>query len=338
MDAGDDRAAPSGDDSGGPGTNDSGSGTDGGVDQEAGPPACSLIQVSTLTGTGAPGLTEGPGATAKFDGAEGITVGPDGTLYVADSNNKRVRKVLSDGTTSTYASGTSIFSAYRLGYRSGDIYLIDRTNDALLRITPGSPAVVGTVLQIGALAAVGTSPGGAIYVTQTQNCFIGKVTGTTSARFSGAAAATDCGSADGNSTTARFSQNIIDLGFDGPGTMYVVDAGNYRIRKVLELDGSVTTLAGSTKGHADGAGSAAKFESPTGVTVDTQTHVVYVADKTMIRAITKEGVVSTLVGSTSGFDDGSGCTAKFGDLRGITYYAGALYAVDVNRVRKIKLP
>lgn len=335
VDAGEDRATPTGDD-GGSNLPDSSGDTGGGADQEAGPPACSLIQVTTLTGTGAPGLTEGPGATAKFDGAEGITVGPDGTLFVADSNNKRVRKVLSDGTTSTFASGASIFSAYRLQYRSGDIYLIDRTNDALLRITPGAPPAIGTVLQIGALVAVGTSPGGSIYVTQTQNCYISKVNGAASALFSGDGAA--CGFADGTAAAARFSMSMLDIGFDGPGTMYVVDAGNFRIRKVSESDGSVTTLAGSTMGHVDGTGSAAKFEAPTGLTVDPQTHIVYVADRTTIRAITPAGVVTTLVGGAAGFDDGSGCSAKFGELHGITYYAGSLYAVDVNRVRKVKLP
>jgi hypothetical protein len=335
VDAGEDRATPGTDGAPNPDANIGDTG--GGQDQEAGPPACNLIQVSTLTGTGAPGLVEGPGATAKFDGSEGITAGPDGTLFVADSNNKRVRKVLSDGTTSTFAvDPVKILSAFRVAYRNGDIYMIDRTDDALRRITPGAPPQISTVIQIGALAAVGTSPAGSIYVSQTQNCYLSKVTGNTSALFSGDMVG--CGNADGAAAVARFSNNILDIGFDGSTAMYVVDAGNFRIRKVSEANGSVTTLAGSTQGHADGAGSAAKFEDPTALTVDPQSHIVYVADKTTIRAITPAGVVTTLLGSTSGFDDGSGCTAKFGDLRGITYYAGALYAVDVNRVRKVKLP
>lgn len=305
------------------------------VDASSDMPACSSIQVTTFSGTGAAGLAEGPGATAMFDGSEGITVIPDGTLYVADNGNKRIRKVLSDGTTSTYASGPNILSAYRLAYQSGDIYLIDVTNDALLRIT-GTPPTISTVLQIGAVIAVGASPGGAIYVTQNQNCYISKVNGAASELFAGGTV--DCGFADGPATSARFSMNMRDIAFDGASTMLVADTGNYRIRKVNEADGSVSTLAGSTMGHVDGTGSDAKFERPTGVTVDPQTHIVYVADNTTIRAITPNGVVSTLVGKTAGFDDGDGCSAKFGDLRGIAYYAGALYAVDVNRIRKVKLP
>lgn len=307
------------------------------VDESSDAIDCNQIEVSTLSGNGAAGLVEGPGATARFDGSEGIAVAPDGTLFVADNNNKSVRKVLSDGTTSTFASGPEIYSAYRLGYRSGEIYLIDRRNDALLRITGGSPSTNSIVLQIGALFAVGTSPGGDIYVTQTQNCAINKAMNpNTTAVFAGSA--TECGFADGPATVARFSTNIPDVAFDGVETMFVVDANNYRIRKISEVDGSVTTLAGSTKGYADGTGSRAKFEAPTGLAVDPQTGIVYVADKTRIRAITPEGVVSTLVGGTAGFDDGVGCNAKFGDLRGITYYAGSLYAVDVNRIRQVKLP
>ena len=325
-------------------TIDSGPGVDAAVedgakaDQEAGPPSCSAIQVTTLTGTGAPGLTEGPGATAKFDGAEGITVGPDGSLFVADSNNRRIRKVLSDGTTSTYASSATILSAFRLNYRSGDLYLIDRTNDALLRVVPGPPATASIVYQVGALAAVGASPSGTVYVTQTQNCYLTKMNAgiTAGALFSGDA--TLCGDADGNAATARYSMDVPDIGFDGAGTLFVVDAGNFRIRKVTEANGTASTLAGSTKGHVDGAGSAAKFDAPTAIAIDPQSHIAYVADGTTIRAITPAGVVSTLVGGAAGFDDGTGCVAKFGELHGLTYYAGALYAVDVNRVRKIKLP
>jgi hypothetical protein len=329
VDAGDDRTP--GAEGGTPPPADSGAG-----DQEAGAPACTKIEVTTLSGTGAPGLVNGPGVMAQFDTAEGITLGNSGTLFVADNGNKAVRRVLSDGTTSTYAvSVPSILSARRLAFRVGDIYLIDGRDDALRRITPGTPPVVGTVFQTAALTAVGASPRGAIYVSQFE-CYIGKVVGATNTLFAGDKVA--CGSTDGAAAVARFSSGVRDFAFDEVDTMYVVDGGNFRIRKVSETDGSVTTLAGSTKGHTDGAGAAAQFDDPAGVTVDTQTHTVYVADNTTIRAITQAGVVSTLVGTTAGFDDGSGCTAKFGDLKGITYYAGALYAVDTNRIRKIKLP
>ncbi len=336
ADGGADQVSPSTD--GGPGATDATIEDGSKADQEVGPPACSTIQVTTLTGTGAPGLTEGAGATAKFDGAEGITVGPDGTLFVADSNNKRIRKVLSDGTTSTYTNSATILSAFRLNYRSGDIFMIDRTNDALLRVVAGTPPTVGIAYQVGALAAVGASPGGAMYVSQTQNCYLSKMNagGTSSALFSGDP--TECGTADGPAAAARFSMNVLDIGFDGAGSMLVVDAGNFRIRRVLESNGTTSTLAGSTKGHVDGKGAAAKFVAPTAITVDPQNHIAYVADGTTIRALTPAGAVTTLVGATAGFDDGNGCVAKFGELRGITYYAGALYAVDVNRVRKIKLP
>lgn len=336
ADGGADQISPSND--GGPGQTDANNEDGAKADAEAGPPSCSAIQVTTLTGTGAPGLAEGPGATAKLDGAEGITVGPDGTLFVADSNNRRIRKVLSDGTTSTYTNSATILSVFRLNYRNGDIYMIDRTNDALLRVVPGPPATASVVYQVGALAAVGASPSGSMYVTQTQTCYLSKMNGagTSSALFSGDP--TLCGDADGAAATARYSNNVLDIGFDGPGTMFVVDSGNFRIRKVLESNGTASTLAGSTKGHVDGTGAAAKFDSPTAITIDPQSHIAYVADGTTIRAITPAGAVSTLVGSTAGFDDGTGCVAKFGELHGITYYAGALYAVDVNRVRKIKLP
>ena len=107
----------------------------------------------------------------------------------------------------------------------------------------------------------------------------------------------------------------------------------------IAADGSVTTLAGSaTQGQVDGTGAAAQFGTLNGITVDNAQHLLYVTDGSRIRRITMAGDVTTIVGTVSGFVDGNGCVAKFGALKGIVFFAGSLYAVDVERVRKIVLP
>jgi sugar lactone lactonase YvrE len=85
---------------------------------------------------------------------------------------------------------------------------------------------------------------------------------------------------------------------DSSGNVYVADAGNSTIRKVTPA-GVVTTLAGGAGqfGSTDGTGSAARFNAPAGVAVDSSGNV-YVADSgnSTIRYVTTAGVVTTLVG------------------------------------------
>ena len=137
------------------------------------------------------------------------------------------------------------------------------------------------------------------------------------------------GYTDGTGTSAQFSYPT-GVAVDGAGNVYVADRYNHRIRKIT-ASGVVSTLAGSgTSGYTDGTGTSAKFDYPTGVAVDGAGNV-YVADQNnhRIRKITESGVVSTLAGSTYGYTDGTGTSAKFNYPFGVAVDgAGNVYVAD----------
>jgi sugar lactone lactonase YvrE len=76
------------------------------------------------------------------------------------------------------------------------------------------------------------------------------------------------GWADGLGTAAKF--NVPTEIAVYAGNLYVADSDNYRIRKIVETSPgtfTVSTIAGSTQGYADGFGTAAQFNRPQGITV-----------------------------------------------------------------------
>ena len=122
---------------------------------------------------------------------------------------------------------------------------------------------------------------------------------------------------------------------DGSGNVYVVDQGNQIIRKVTAA-GVVTTLAGLTgsSGSSDGTGTAARFNNPTGVAVDSSGNL-YVADtnNSTIRKVTSGGVVSTVAGMAgiNGNTKGTGGTARFNFPMGVAVdSSGIIYVADTN--------
>jgi sugar lactone lactonase YvrE len=202
---------------------------------------------------------------------------------------------------------------------------------------------VGTQAQFRLPKSVATDLAGNLYVADTANNTIRKITpeGVVSTLAGDFA---NHGSTDGPGGTndiARFSAPF-GLAVDRLGTVYVADMANNLIRQITP-DGVVSTLAGlaETPGGKDGPGSNASFRNPWAVAVDNQ-GCVFVADMSndTIRKITPAGVVSTLAGQTlvPGSADGAGSQAQFNSPRGVAVdNAGNVYVSDSanNAIRKI---
>lgn len=313
--------------------------------------------VSTVAGS-TNGFQDGNTLTAKFFNPFGVCIDATGNLFIADQVNYKIRKI-SAGNVSTLAGSTQ-GDAIGVGSTAmfkrptkvcmdttGNIYLSDTGNHKIKKVTPdGVVSLLAGSTQgyqngIASSAKFSFPNGlcldnmGNLYVVELGNDVIRKITPS-------GIVSTFCGStsgyADGSATTAQF-QEPIDIFMDSSGTFYVADAGNHRIRKVTPT-GEVSTLAGSTPGgFEDGAGNTAKFNYPTGVCVDATGHV-YVADEfnEKIRKITPSGNVTTLAGSTQGYTDGIGTSAKFNHPAGVAVdLFGNIYVADNgnHKIRKI---
>jgi sugar lactone lactonase YvrE len=149
----------------------------------------------------------------------------------------------------------------------------------------------------------------------------------------------DPGSANGFGNAVSFNVPLA-IAADAAGNIYVADLGNNMIRKI-NLNGIVTTLAGSgAAGSDNGTGTAASFSAPSGIAVDAAGNV-YVADygNNLIRKINPGGVVTTLAGSGArGSANGTGAAASFFNPTGVAAdSAGNVYVADYgnNLIRKI---
>ena len=147
------------------------------------------------------------------------------------------------------------------------------------------------------------------------------------------------GTIDGVGTRARFSEPF-GIAAAPDGTIFVADAGHAHLIRYIATDGRVSTLAGSVRGFADGAGDRAAFSTPSGLALAGD-GTLYLADtgNHAIRRITRDGHVSTVAGDgTAGYVDGPAHQARFNGPIGIAVAPdGRVFVADTynDRIRVI---
>ncbi len=321
--------------------------------------------VSTLAGQllGS-GSSDGTGTAARFSSLTGLAADSAGNLYVADTDNHTIRKIaVSTGAVSTLAglagsSGSSdgTGTAARFDNPSGvavdgagNVYVADTLNHTLRKITSfgvvttlaGSPGIVGSIDGTGSEARFQGPQGlaidgsGRLYVADTNNHTVRKLVLSTGVATTVAGLAGNSGSADGPGGLARFDFPS-GVAVDGAGNLLIADTENHTIRQILP-SGLVSTVAGlaGASGGADGTGSAARFDAPSGVAAapsgdlcvaDTDNH-------TIRKVVPSTGTVTTLAGlaGTPGSSDGLGSAVRFFSPTGIAAdNSGNLYIADTN--------
>lgn len=265
-------------------------------------------KLTAVTAQSESGYYDGTTDNSLFNQPTYTAVNSKGAIYVSDTDNHVVRRIVNNRVYTAAGSGTA-------GSKDG------KFGEALFN----------------APAGLAVDAADNVYVADSLNNVIRKMTpeGVTST-FAGIARETG-GHKDGDAAAALFNEPS-GLAFDGKGGLYVSDSGNHVIRYIYK--GKVTTVAGRltavdeytgymTGGYANGASGAALFNRPRGLAY--ADGVLFIADSlnNRIRALKPDGQVITLAGrSAPGDRVGAADAAQFNQPSVLLYAQGSLYISD----------
>jgi hypothetical protein len=229
--------------------------------------------LSVVAGNGVQGFGGDGGAatSAELNSPQGVAVGPDGTLYIADTGNQRVRAV-SGGVITTFAGNGSV------GF-GGD----------------GGAATSATMRWPNALAI---DASGALLVCDSGNERVRRISAGVIQTAAGNGMQGFAG--DGGPATIAELDIPTGLAVGSDGRIFVTDSHNERIRAIA-TNGVITTFAGNgVAGYAGDGGpaTAAEMALPRGLMVTSSGAVIFAdSNNQRLRMVDASGVITTIAGS-----------------------------------------
>jgi hypothetical protein len=286
--------------------------------------------ITTVAGTGVAGYNGdgGQASEAQIEAPYGIDIGPDGTLYIADSANFRIRHVDEFGVISTVAgnggegysgdNGPATDATMELAFGvavdlDGGFYISDAFNQVIRHVDPGG--TITTVAGIGSggfsgdfgpatEAALGdpysieAGDDGSFYIGDSANFRVRRVSPGGEIVTVAGDGTPDYGGDGGQATDAQIG-SMRDVAVGDDGNLYIADTFNHAIRRV-GTDGIITTIAGTGEAGFSGDGGAAvdaQLARPYGVTPGADGEIFIAdADNHRVRRIGPSGIIQTIAG------------------------------------------
>jgi uncharacterized protein (TIGR03437 family) len=317
--------------------------------------------IATIAGNGTSFSGDnGPPTSAQLNQPAGVAVDSAGNLYIADSYNNRIRKVSNGVITTVAGNGTCCFSGdngpatsaqlnlpWGLAMDSaGSLYIADEFNNRVRKISNGVITTVAgngtagfsgdngpaTSAQLNIPTSVAVDTAGDLYIADSFNCRIRKVTNGVITTVAGNGICNSSGD-NGPATSAELPAPT-GVAVDTAGALYIADDQS-RVRKVSA--GVITTVAGTgTPGFSGDGGpaTAAQLWSPETVTLDPSDNL-YISGGGLIRRVSG-GVITTIAGGGTTLGDNGPATSAELYPKGVAIDArGSIYVADYdnNRVR-----
>jgi uncharacterized protein (TIGR03437 family) len=273
--------------------------------------------ITTAAGNGAAGYSGdgGPATSAMLNGPQGLAADADGNVYIADTGNNIIRKLLPDGTIISIAgNGNAAFfgdggPANSAALHSpkglwnaggGYIFIADTGNDRIRELQPN-----GTIITVAGDGAQGWA-------------------------------------GDGGAPTAAALNSPTGVTLDSTGNLYIADQGNNRVR-MLSTGGVISTFAGGGSILGDGgSATGAQLNAPSSVALDAAGNL-YIADTGNNRVrVVSGGVIETFAGTgvcCYAGDGGAAASAQLNAPSGVlTDSSGRVLVSDTgnNAIRSIQ--
>jgi sugar lactone lactonase YvrE len=342
--------------------------------------------VSVIAGNGSAGYSGdgGPATEAMLKNPWGVSTDAYGNVYIADTQNFRIRRVdavtgviatvagnglrgySGDGGPATLAQIEMSFDVFADG--DGNLYIADTDNHRIRRVDAATGIITtvagngsggywgdaepATRIKMAAPLGVKVDAAGNIYIVDTENHRIRKVAVEVNAETGFRLVTTIAGngsagySGDGGPATEAMLKNPHDILLDSAGNIYIADTDNHRIRRVDAASGMITTVAGNGDGGYIGddvPATSTRLNKPRGVYLDA-VGSIYIADTDndrirQVDAVTN--IITTVAGNGAGGYSGDDVSATstrlnhpqsvFADATGNIYIADT----DNHRIRRV---